>query len=255
VTGTTPQENLMQLSTTSQVDLGVGELRPEPSPSSAAVEATGGPSAATRSSRLDRRVPLAAAALLAPVAMAAQYLLAPPGLPRDEAAGFLGGIAADTGRYTASVTSFLASMAFGIAAAAVLALAGRRRAPWASGAAAALLVLGSVGGAGFGGLRLVAVHLTEDGTARPGAVEVWQSVQSGIAFNTLTPFLLMAIVGTLVGVVALVRARHDVTVWAAPAYLVGFVLTSGEFPQWVSVVGAAVQVAGMLPVVRAALRD
>ena len=88
------------------------------------------------------------------------------------------------------------------------------------------------------------MHLTEDGAARPGAVPVWESVQSGTAFDTLTPFLLMAIVGTLVGVVALVRARRDVTVWAAPAYLVGFVLTSGEFPQWVSVVGAAVQVAG-----------
>jgi hypothetical protein len=245
----------MQLSTTSQVDLGVGELRPEPSPSSPAGKPTGTTSARTRSGRFDRRVPLAAAALLAPVAMAAQYLLAPPGLPRDDAAGFLGGIAADPGRYTASVATFLTSMAFGIAAAAVMALAGRRLAPWSSGVAAALLVLGSIGGAGFGGLRLVAVHLTEAGTARPGAVEVWESVQSGTAFNTLTPLVLMAIVGTLVAVVALVRARRDVTVWAAPAYLVGFVLTSGEFPQWVSVVGAAVQVAGMLPVVRAALLD
>lgn len=244
----------MQLSTSSQVDLGVGELRPEPSTPVPAVQPTGTTSARTRSGRFDRRAVLGGAALLAPVAMAAQYLLSPPGLPRDAAAGFLGGVAAAPGRYTLAVAAFLASMVFGLAAAAVLALAGGRSAPWTSGVAASLLAIGSIGGAGFGGLRLAAVHLTADGAPLPGAVAIWEGIQAGTAFNTLTPLLAMAILGTLVAVVALVRARRDVTVWAAPAYLLGFVLTSGEFPHWVSVVGAAVQVAGLLPVVRAALR-
>jgi hypothetical protein len=144
-------------------------------------------------------------------------------------------------------------MVGGVAGAAMLALAGRRRAPWLSGVAATLLVIGGVGGAGFAGLRLVAIELAEQGGA--SSVEAWEAVQSGVPFAVLGSLLLMAILGTLLSAAAIVRARADIAVWAAPALLVGFVLASGEFPVWVSVVGELVVLASLVPVARAALRS
>jgi hypothetical protein len=187
--------------------------------------------------------------------MAAQYLLAPPGLPRDAADGFLQGIADDPTRYQLSVIAYLVSMLAGLAAAALLAIAGRRTAPWLSGIAGTMLAVGAMGGSGFAGLRLTAIEMSVDGKVVPGATDTWTRVQEGVPFTTLTPLVGMVILGTVVAGVALVRMRREVTWIAAPAFVVGLVLTSGEFPAWVSVIGAAVQVAGLIPVIRAALRE
>ena len=70
----------------------------------------------------------------------------------------------------------------------------------------------------------------------------------------LGPLVLMAVLGTLVAGIAMFRARADVTVWAGPLYVVGFVLGSGEFPVAVSVVGGVLQVVAVLPVARFAVR-
>jgi hypothetical protein len=239
------------MTNTQQLHLGAGRLAPETVTTPGTEPAAQQPAP----SRLDRRKALVAVAFLAPPAMAAQYLLAPPGLPRDAAEGFLVGIAADPDRYTWAIAAYLVSMAAGLAAAVVLALAGRRTAYWLSGIAASLMAVGSVGGGGFAGIRLAAVALTDGGSAMPGGEVAWTRLQEGAGFSVLLPFVGMAVLGTLVAVAALVKARADVTWWAAPAYLVGFVLTSGEFPTWVSVIGAAVQVAGLALVGRAALRD
>jgi hypothetical protein len=200
-----------------------------------------------------RRRLLVGAALVAPVALAVQYALSPAGLPRDEAAAFLAGVGEHPTRYTVALVAYLVAMASGLAVAATIALAGRRGSPWLSGAAAALLAVGSVGGGGFAGLRLVAAVLAESGGA--DAPAVWTAVQEGTPFAVLGPVVLCAVLGTLLATAALVRARRDVTVWAAPLFLAGFVLTSGEFPVVVSVLGGAVQLAALLPVARAALRD
>ncbi|MGK5113909.1 MULTISPECIES: hypothetical protein [unclassified Geodermatophilus] len=199
-----------------------------------------------------RRRLLAGAALVAPVALAGQFLLSSAGLPRDEAATWLAGLAETSTRSTLSVVVYLLGMAAGLAVAASIALAGRARAPWLSGAAAALLALGAVGGGGFAGMRLIAIVLAERGG--PDAVATWTAVQDGAPFLVLGPLVLMAVLGTLVATAALVRARRDVTVWAGPAYLAGFVLSSGEFTAWVAVLGCAVQLGALLPVVRAAVR-
>jgi hypothetical protein len=135
-------------STVREVQLGSGELAPQSAPTSTSTA----PVEARRSTpRWDRRAALGLVALLSPLAMAAQYLLAPPGLPRDKAANFLASVGENPDRYTASVAVFLVSMATGVAAAAMLALAGRRITPWLSGIAAALMVVGSIGGGGFAG--------------------------------------------------------------------------------------------------------
>lgn len=200
-----------------------------------------------------RRRLLVGAALVAPVALAVQYALSPAGLPRDESVAFLAGVGEHPTRYTVALVAYLVAMTAGVAVAATIALAARRGSPWLSGAAATLLVVGSIGGGGFAGLRLVAAVLA--GSGGPGAADVWTAVQDGTPFAVLGSFVICAVLGTLVATAALVRARRDVTVWAAPLYLAGFVLTSGEFPVVVSVLGGAVQLAALLPVARAALRD
>jgi hypothetical protein len=236
--------------TTHEIQMGRGRLAPEH------VVATATPEGVLRTRRkFTRRHLLAAAALLSPPFMALQYLLAPPGLPRDAAEGFLQGIAEDPTRYQLSVMAYLVAMMTGLAGAVVLAIAGRRSSPWWSDIAGTMVALGILGGCGFAGLRLVAIEMSVDGEVVPGAAGIWTRVQEGAPFTTLTPLLVMVILGTLVAAVALVRMRRDVTWFAAPAYVVGLVLTSGEFTAWVSVIGAAVQVAGLVPVVRAALRE
>jgi hypothetical protein len=101
-------------------------------------------------------------------------------------------------------------------------------------------------------MRLIAGVLAGEGG--PAAAETWTAVQQGPPFLVLGPLVLMAVVGTVLATVALVRARADVTVWAAPAYLAGFVLAGGEFPAAVSVLGEALVLAALVPVTRAALR-
>ncbi|MGY1815297.1 hypothetical protein [Blastococcus sp. SYSU D00820] len=199
-----------------------------------------------------RRRLLVGAALVGPVALAAQYALSSAGLPRDEAGPWLAGLAAAPTAQVASIVVYLVGMVATLAMAATVALAGRRRAPWLSGIAAALLAAGCVGGGGFAGMRLIAQVIAERGGA--DAADLWTSVQQGPPFLVLGPLVLMAVIGTLVTTAALVRARADVTVWAAPAYLAGFVLASGEFPLAVGLLGEALVLAALVPIARAALR-
>jgi hypothetical protein len=233
---------------TSSTHLGAGLVAPDRT--AGAAPAAGDASSAPRTGR--GRQLLVGAALLSPLALGVQYALSAPGLARSDAATWLGAIAEHPVRESIALAVYLVGMVAYVAVAAMLVAAGRRRAPVVSAAAATLLTIGAIGGAGFAGIRLVAVVLADSGN--PAAVPLWEAVQTGAPFDVLTWFLGMAIVGTLVAAAALVRARADVTVFAGPAYLVGFVLSSGEFPSWVSVVGAVVQFAALLPVARAALR-
>ena len=212
-----------------------------------------GAAAADVSARPDlRRRLLVGAAFAGPIGLAAQYVLSSADLPRDEAGPWLAGLAEDPVRQTLSVVAYLVAMLGTVAGAVTLALAGRRRAPMLSGVAAAMLVAGAVGGGGFAGMRLIAVVLAERGGAE--SAEAWTAVQAGPPFLVLGPLVLFAVLGTFVGAAAVVRARADIAVWAAPAMAVSFVLASGEFPVWVSVLGEALALAALVPVTRAALR-
>jgi hypothetical protein len=229
--------------------LGSGVVAPDHIDGAAVV--TPAAESADRTVHARRRV-LVGAAFLGPIGLAVQYVLSTAGLPRDEAGPWLAGLAEDPTRQVASVVAYLLAMVGGVAGAVVFALAGRRRAPWLSGIAAAMLVVGAVGGAGFAGMRLVAIELAEIGGS--SSTEAWEAVQAGAPFAVLGAMVVFAILGTLVGAVAAFRARADIAVWAAPAMVVGFVLASGEFPVWVSVVGELVALVALVPVARAALR-
>jgi hypothetical protein len=197
---------------------------------------------------------LGAAALASPLLMSLQYALDTAGLPREDAATYLGAVADDPTRYLASICVYIVSMMCLLAVARVIAMGCGRRAPKLGALAAVLLTVGALGGMGFAGLRLAALALTKDGAPVAGAVDIWVRIQEGPAFNALSVLLLGAIVGTLVATAAMWVARRDVTVWAAPLNVAGFVLASGEFPMAVSVLGGLVTVAATWPVVRSALR-
>jgi hypothetical protein len=204
-----------------------------------------------RAADLRRRL-LVGAAFAGPVGLAVQYALSTAGLPRDEAGPWLAGLAEDPSRQVLSVIAYLVAMVAGVAGAVVLAIAGRRSAPVLSGIAATMMVIGSIGGAGFAGMRLIAIELAERGGH--SSVQAWEAVQNGAPFAVLGSLVLMAVLGTFVAAAAIVRARRDIAVWAAPAMVVGFVLASGEFPVWVSVLGEVVALVALIPVARAALR-
>ncbi|MGY1772499.1 hypothetical protein [Blastococcus sp. SYSU D00813] len=239
----------------STTHLGTGLLAPAATAPAASTPAVG-PAAPTAPAVPapvhPRRRLLVGAAFAGPVALAVQALLSSSGLPRDDAGPWLAGLAEAPTSQVASIVVYLVGMVATLAMAATVALAGRRRAPWLSGVAAALTAAGCIGGGGFAGMRLIAQVLAERGG--PEAAQVWTSVQEGAPFLVLGPLVGMAVLGTLVTTAALVRARADVTVWAAPAYLAGFVLASGEFPVAVTVLGEVLVLAALVPVARAALR-
>ena len=229
-----------------EIRLGSGVLAPQPSVTTPVVE--------TRPAVPARRRLLAYAAVVSPLALAAQYALDPTGmLPRDDAAGLLAAIAEEPGRYLASTVVYLIGMITLIAWALTLFAALRDHAPRLVATASTMLTLAVVGGAGFAGLRLASLSFVEDGEVTTGAVEIWERLQGGPLFIVLTPLLVMAILGTLLTGVAMIRARALLTVWAGPLYLVGFVLGSGEFPPAISVLGGVCQAVAVLPVVRRAL--
>lgn len=236
--------------------LGAGQLSPEAPLAPAPVEPPpAGPPADGRRPLHTRRALLGAAAVVSPLLLAGAFALDPAGLPREDPAVFLGAIAASPDAYVAGTVLQLGAMVTSLAGAAVLALLFRHLAPRLSALTAVLLTLGAAGGIGFVGLKLAAIGLTADGALRPGAVDVWSSVQSGPAFTVLVGPLLCAALGLIATTVLLVRGRRLVGWWPAPVNLVGAVLGSGEFPDVLTVAGPVVQAVATVALVRAFLRS
>ena len=227
-----------------EIRLGAGVLDPKPTPTAPVARVV----------PLRRRL-LAVAAVVSPLALSAQYALDPTGmLPRDDAAGLLTAIAEEPGQYVVATVVYLVGMVTLVAWALTLFAALRDRTPRLAATAATMLTVAAVGGGGFAGLRLVACSFVEDGEVLPGAAEIWTRLQDGPAFMVLGPMMLMAVVGTLLAGIAMILARSEVTVWAGPLYLAGFVLGSGEFPVPVSVAGGLLQAVAVLLVARLAVR-
>src|SRR6478735_2310173 len=228
-----------------EIRMGAGVLDPKSTPS-APVPARAVP--------LRRRL-LAVAAVVSPLALAAQYALDPTGmLPRDDAAGLLAAIAEQPGEYVVATVVYLIGMVTLVAWALTLFAALHERMPRLAATIATMLTIAAVGGGGFAGLRLVACSFVEDGEVSEGAAEIWSRLQGGPAFMVLGPMMLLAVVGSLLAGIAMIRARSEVTVWAGPLYIAGFVLSSGEFPVPVSVLGGLLQALAVVQVARLAVR-
>jgi hypothetical protein len=192
---------------------------------------------------------LTAAAVVSPVALAAQYAIDTAGLPRQEAATYLAAVAAAPGRGLASVVVYGVGIVGLVAVAALVAIACRASAPVLSAVAAGLMAAGAVGGGGFVAIRLTALSLTSDGGLVPGAVAAFTHIQTGV-LKPLAALVLAAAIGQLVIVAAMVRSRRMIGTWVAPAWLVGFVLASGELPSGIGVVGGLLQAAALVVLAR-----
>jgi hypothetical protein len=229
-----------------EIHLGTGVLAPRPSTTAPVEERPAVP--------IRRRL-LAYASVVSPLALATQYALDPTGmLPRDDAAGLLAAVAEQPGQYVAATVVYLVGMVTLVAWALTLFAALHDRSPRLTATAATMLTVAAVGGGGFAGLRLVAASFVQDGEVSPGAVDIWARVQDGPAFLVLGPMMLMAIAGSILAGLVMIRARSELTVFAGPLYLAGFVLGSGEFPVAVSILGGVLQAVAVLLVVRRVVR-
>lgn len=200
--------------------------------------------------RLGARRLLGGIAVASPLLFTTFVALDPGPLPREPASEFLGAIAAAPQQYVLATVFQLAAMTTGLALAVAVGLAFRASSRVLSGVAAAVMAVGYVGGTGFVGAKLVAADLVVDGRPRPGAEEVWTAVQSGPLFDVMSWPLLMAILGAFLVTAVLVRARRDISWWPSAAYLGGFVMSSGEFPWPVTLLGAALQVPVVVVIAR-----
>jgi len=201
-----------------------------------------GPVAETTGAEQDPRYgvrALAAAMVAGPIAMTAWFLVEPAVLPREEPAVFLASVAAAPGRYLLA-TVFLA-LAGALAIPAALGV-GRLLRPRMPRIAALLVATMSLSGLGLWaqvGFRSFVVSMVLDGTVPASAVESYTAFQDNGLFGALVvPALALGAVSTIVWIGALLRTRLA-PLWVPAALLVGAVLASGEFPDVVTIGGAA----------------
>ena len=181
----------------------------------------------------------AVAMVAGPIAMTAWFLAEPAVLPREEPSVFLASVAASPDRYLLA-TAFVA-LAGALAVPAAIGV-GRLLRPRLPRLAAVLVVLMTLSGLGLGvqvGFRLFVASMVRDGSVPDSAVESFLAFQTNGLFDVITlPALAMGALSTVLYVACVVRTRV-VARWVPAALLVGTVLASGEFPDVVTVGGAA----------------
>ena len=197
---------------------------------------------------------LAAAMVAGPIAMTAWFLVEPAVLPREEPAVFLASVAAAPGRYLLA-TAFL-TLAGALAIPAALGV-GRLLRPRMPRLAALLVVTMSLSGLGLwaqAGFRSFVVSMVLDGTVPASAVESYTAFQQNGLFAALVvPAVALGAVSTVVWIGALVRTRLA-PLWVPAALLVGTVLASGEFPDVVTIGGAALSAGANIALARILIR-
>jgi hypothetical protein len=197
---------------------------------------------------------LAAAMIAGPIAMTAWFLVEPAVLPREEPTVFLASIAAAPGRYLLA-TAFLA-LAGALAIPAALGV-GRLLRPRMPRTAALLVATMSLSGLGLwaqAGFRAFVVSMVLDGTVPASAVESYTAFQDNGLFAALVvPALALGAISTMVWIFALLRTRLA-PLWVPAALLVGAVLASGEFPDVVTIGGAALTAGANVALARILLR-
>jgi hypothetical protein len=198
---------------------------------------------------------LAAAMVAGPIAMTAWFLVEPAVLPREEPAVFLASVAAAPGRYLLA-TAFL-TLAGALAIPAALGV-GRLLRPRMPRLAALLVVTMSLSGLGLwaqAGFRSFVASMVLDGTVPASAVESYTAFQQNGLFAALVvPAVALGAVSTVVWIGALVRTRLA-PLWVPAALLVGTVLASGEFPDVVTIGGAALSAGANVALARILIRS
>lgn len=197
---------------------------------------------------------LATAMVAGPLAMTGWFLVEPSVLPREEPAVFLASVASSVDRYLLATAFLTLAGALAVPAAVGVARLLRPHLPRLSVVLLLTMALSGLGLWAQTGFRLVVASLVRDGSVPASAVESYTAFQQGGLFDVLLlPALALGAVSTIAWVVALVRTRM-VALWVPAALLVGAVLASGEFPDAVTIGGAALGAAGNVALARLLLR-
>ncbi|MEN3535134.1 DUF4386 family protein [Microbispora sp. ZYX-F-249] len=199
-------------------------------------------------SPLSRKPYLVAAAVVAsPLAGVVWHMVDKVGLPRIDATDYLAQVAANRGSYALSTLLYMifvgCSIPTGLAVMRVL----RDRAPLAGTVSGLLYTLAGALGLVVSGMRPVVLALAPESGAAPEAVAAYQRYQDSVWFDgVMLPMLASAVIGLIVLAAAILRTGV-LPRWTAAALVAGFVLSSGEFPPAVTVLGVLVQLAGTVP--------
>lgn len=181
----------------------------------------------------------ATAMVAGPLAMTAWFLTEPAILPREAPTEFLASVAASPDRYL--VATLLMGLAATLAVPAALGIGAllRPRLPRLGAIITTLLFLSGIGLAAQVGFRVFVWSMVKSGSVPSWAPPSFAAFQDGGAFDyLLAPGLVFGGVGTLLLVGALLATRI-VRWWVPVALVAGMVLASGEFPDAVTVLGAA----------------
>jgi hypothetical protein len=174
-----------------------------------------------------------------PLAMTAWFLTEPAVLPREAPTEFLASVAGAPGRYLVATLLMGLAATLAVPAAAGVGALLRPRLPRLGAVVATLLFLSGIGLAAQVGFRIFVWSMVKSGSVPTWALPSYEAFQSGGAFDyLLAPGLVFGGVGTLLLVGALLATRI-VRWWVPVALVAGVVLASGEFPDVVTVGGAA----------------
>ncbi|GAA2395382.1 DUF4386 family protein [Nonomuraea africana] len=190
---------------------------------------------------------LAAAIAVGPLAGAVWHLVENVGLPRIDAAVYLAQVAANRDTYALSTVLYMIFVAcfipIGLAVMRVL----HGRAPLAGTISGLLFALAGALGLVVSGMRPVVLGLAPEGGVAAEAIAAYQRYQASPWFDwVMLPMLASVVIGLVVLAAAILRTGV-LPRWSAVLLVVGFILSSGEFPLAVTIVGGLVQLAGFIP--------
>ncbi|HEU5454992.1 MAG TPA: DUF4386 family protein [Nocardioides sp.] len=196
---------------------------------------------------------MGAAMVGGPLAMTAWFLVEPSVLPREDADVFLASVATSPDRYLIGTVFMAMAAALTVLSAFGFARLLGDRLPRLGLVVGVLMFLSGIGLAAQVGFRAVVWSLVGEGTVPASSVESFHAFQTGGLFDILVaPGLVFGGLATLLTVGALLRTRL-VSWWVPVAMLAGMVLASGEFPDPVTVGGAALGAAANLVLARTLL--
>ncbi|RVX46621.1 uncharacterized protein DUF4386 [Nonomuraea polychroma] len=190
---------------------------------------------------------LTAAIIGGPLAGAVWHLVEKVGLPRTEAADYLAQVAANRSNFAISTLLYMVFVGcfipLGLAVMRVL----RGRAPLAATISGLLFGLAGALGLVVSGMRPLVLGLAPEGPVIAEAAAAYQRYQSSPWFDFVMLAMLASVLIGLVVLAAAILRTGVLPRWTAALLVGGFVLSSGEFPPAVTILGGVVQLAGFLP--------
>ncbi|WP_188188551.1 DUF4386 family protein [Nonomuraea sp. SYSU D8015] len=190
---------------------------------------------------------LTTAIVAGPLAGALYFVTDQAGLPRTEAADYLAQVAADRSAYAISTLLYMVFVGCFIPTGLAVMRVLRDRAPLAATISGVLLALAGALGLIVSGMRPIVLALAPEGPVVAEAAAAYQRYQASPWFDfVMLPMLASVLIG-LVVLAATILRTGALPRWTAALLVGGFVLSSGEFPPAVTILGGVMQLAGFVP--------